>query len=165
VFALGLPWQAAALVIGLRDWGGVLSKALFGRRHVPGGKGTSAPLTFAEAAGATESTARRRLSYRLVKTVFAVFLGPVGNVAARTGRGAGRFDSKLSKMMPRGWTGIAIFTAICVTVAAVLMLLWREPALFLASAAFLRLAALGGSALLWWRYKAPADEDDDDDDD
>ena len=165
VFVFGLPWQAAALVIALRDWGGVLAKALSGRRHVPGSKATSEPLTLAEAAGATEATARRRLSYRLVKTLFAVVLGPVGNVAARTGRGAGRFDSKLSRMMPQNWTGIAVFTAICVAVAGVLILISREPLLFLVSAASLRLAALGGSALLWWRYKAAADDDDEDDDD
>ena len=164
VFLLGLPWQAAALVLALRDYGGLLATALFAGRYRPGRMQTSEVLTFAEAAGHTEANARRRLSYRLMKTLFAMVLGPVGNIAVRTGRSAGRFDSKLSRLMPRNRAGITIFTAICASAAAAVIFVSREPVAFLAFAAFARLAALGGSALLWWKYKPPADDDDDDDD-
>lgn len=164
VFALGLPWQAAAVVIALRDWGGLLATALFAARHSPGRKETAEPLTFLEAAAQTEATARRQLSYRLMKTLFAMVLGPVGNIAARTGRSAGRFDSRISRLIPRNRAGIAVFTGISVTVAAVALFISREPVAFLVFAAFARLAGLGGSALLWWKYKAAPDEEDDDDD-
>jgi hypothetical protein len=165
VFAFGLPWQAAALVIALRDWGGWAATALFAGRHVPVQNATPEPLTFAEAAGQTEATARRQLSYRLMKTMFAMVLGPVGNIAARTGRSAGRLDSKLSRLVPRNRVGFTIFTGTCAAVALVLVLVSREPLMFLTAAAFARLAALGGSAILWWKYKAAPDEGDDDDDD
>jgi hypothetical protein len=163
VFGFGLPWQAAALVIALRDWVGLAATALLAPRHRPV-RESAEPLTFAEAAGLTEANARRRLSYRLMKTLFAVALGPLGNFAARTGRGAGRFDSKLSRLVPRHRAGFALFTAGCGTIALVLLLATREPLAFLVAAAFWRLGALGGSALLWWKYKAAADDDDDDDD-
>ncbi|HYI42110.1 MAG TPA: hypothetical protein VD768_00600, partial [Sphingomicrobium sp.] len=165
VLALGLPWQAAAVVIAVRDWGGLLATALFAGRRAPTTKDMAETLTFAEAAAHTEATARRQLSYRLMKTLFAMILGPVGNIAARTGRGAGRFDSKLSRLMPRNRAGIITFSTACAAIAMVLILVSREPLMFLVAAAFARLAALGGSAILWWKYKAPADEADDDDDD
>lgn len=164
VFAFGLPWQAAALVIALRDWGGLIAAALYAGSREPSTADRSEVLTFAEAAARTESTARRQLSYRLVKTLFGVILGPIGNIAARTGRGAGRLDAKLSRLVPRNWPGMMLFTAICATVALVLIFVSHEPMVFLVSAAFTRLAASGGSALLWWNYGGVDDEDDDLDD-
>lgn len=165
VLALGLPWQVAALALALRDWGGLLATAVFAPRHAPGRRATSETMTFAEAAAQTEATARRQLSYRLMKTLLAMLLGPVGNVAARTGRGAGRFDSKLSRLVPRNRTGFTLFTVSCAAIALALLFISREPLMFFVAAAFARLAALGGSAILWWKYKSAGDVGDDDDED
>ncbi len=165
IFALGLPWQAAAVVVALRDWGGLVATAAFAGPRDPSRVSRGEALTFAEAAARTERTARRQVSYRLVKTLFGVLLGPVGNIAARTGRGAGRLDSKLRRLIPRNRPGTMVFTATLATAAGALIIVSREPLAFLVAAAFARLAASGGSALLWWQYGEVSENEDDDDDD
>lgn len=163
IFAFGLSWQAAALAIALRDWGGLITTALFAGPSDHSKAGRTDPLTFAEAATRTESTARRQLSYRLVKSLFLVILGPVGNIAARTGRSAGRMDSKLSRLVPRNRSGMVLFTAGCAVTAVVLIFVSLEPLTFLVAAAFSRLAGSGGSALLWWKYGGVSENEEDED--
>ncbi|MEJ7777891.1 MAG: hypothetical protein WKF52_11070 [Sphingomicrobium sp.] len=165
IFGFGLPWQAAAVVIALREWGGLIATALFADPRDPARADRSEVLTFAEAAAKTEGTARRQLSYRLVKTLSGVIFGPIGNIAARTGRGAGRMDSKLSRLVPRNRPAMMLFTAGCATAALALIFASREPLAFLVAAAFTRLAASGGAALLWWRYGGVSEDEDDDSDD
>ncbi len=165
IFAFGLPWQAAALVIGLRDWGGLIATALFAGTREPSKADRTGVMTFAEAAAKTETIARRQLTYRLVKTLSGVILGPIGNIAARTGRGAGGLDRKLSRLVPRNRPGLMLFTAICASVALVTVFVSTEPLAFLVAAAFARLASSGGSALLWWKYRSASDDEDDDIDD
>ena len=164
VLLLGLPWWAAAIAFGLRDWGGLLVTALAGRRREAKAIIASEPLTFREAAAQTESSARRRLTYRIGKSLLSVFLGPFGSVAARTGRGI-QLDQRLSRYIPRHRPGFMLFTG--ATLAAGVAILWvsREPATVLLAAAFIRVAASGGSALLWWNYAdTKLDEDDDEED-
>ena len=165
VFVFHLSWVAAALVIVLRDWGGLVVAMLFARRRSFKGEPPDKPLTFAEAATQTEANARRRLGYRLLRTLFGV-LGPVGNVAARTARGAGRLDQRIARLLPHSRAGFALFTAGTVAASAALLLVSREPSALLGSSAFASMAASGGAALLWWSYRdfgAPIQDEDDDD--
>jgi len=164
VFAFHWSWLAAAVVIALRDWGGLAAVALFARKRSFKGEPPEEALTFAEAATQTEASARRRLGYRLLRTLFGV-LGPVGNVAARTARQAGRLDQRIARLMPHSRAGFALFTAGTGTASAVLLLVSREPSTLLASSALASMAASGAAALMWWGYRdfgAAIDEDDED---
>ena len=165
VFAFHLSWLAAAIVIALRDWGGLAAVALFAKERSFKGEPPEEPLTFSQAATQTEASARRRLGYRLLRTLFGV-LGPVGNVAARTARQAGRLDQRIARLMPHSRPGFALFTAGTATASAVLLLVSREPSALLASSALASMAASGGAALLWWGYRdfaAPIQEEEDED--
>lgn len=162
VFALGLPWQAAAVVLAAREWGGLLATALFAGPRPPQRVIPDRPVTFKDAVVQTEATARKRLGYRLLRTILILF-GPLGSLAARTGRGAGRVDQKIGRLMPRSRLGFATFTAATLGGGVALLIASREPASLLAAAAFLRLAASGGAALLWWKYRDDRVEDDDED--
>lgn len=165
IFAFDLPWQAASVVIALRDWVGLIATALFAGPRDPSLPQRSDVMTFAEAAAKTEGSARRQLSYRLIKTLSGVLFGPIGNIAARTGRGAGGLDRKLSRLVPRNRPGMMGFTTVCAAAAVALIVASSEPLSFIVAAAFMRLSASGGAVLLWWRYRAASDDEDDDDDD
>jgi hypothetical protein len=122
------------------------------------------PLTFALVAARTEASARKRLSYRLIKSLLGVVLGPFGNIAARTSREVGKLDSRLARIVPRNKPSMILFTLGTGGAAAFWLLVSREPATVLAGAAFARLSATGAAALLWWRY-ATKDVDEEEDDD
>lgn len=163
VLLLDLGWIGAAAVLALRDWAGLVAAVLFGGPRPRPQSLPDRPLDLAAAAGQTEANARRKLSYRLIKTVSSVLLGPFGNVAARTGRSAGKLDSRLARIVPRHRGGYVLFTLGTATAAAVLLMTSREPAALLASAGSARLAASGAAVLMWWRYAGEVSEDEDDD--
>jgi hypothetical protein len=160
----GGEWWQGALVLGLRDWGGLICTFLFGSRRPIAELPEAEPLAFAELAARTEVSSRRKLTYRMAKSVLGALLGPVGTVIARTGRGA-RLDSRISRMIPRHRGGIASLTLISAGVMLFFLLVAREPATLVLASAAARIAGTGGSALLWWNYaSALAGEEDDDDD-
>ncbi len=164
VYLRAPDWQPAALVLGLREWGGLLAAFVFAPRRKPRERLDAQPLTFARAAEQTEMGARRKLTYRLLKGVLTATLGPAGAVFARAGRGA-RLDSRISRLVPRHRGGMALFAFVTAGIAATILLLSREPSALLLGAVFTRLAASSGAALLWWSYakegEIAADEDED----
>ncbi len=163
VWWLGGDWLAAALVLGLRDWGGMLLTALFGNRRALHEEPQERPITFAELAMRTEAAARRRLTYRMAKSVLGGLLGPVGTVIARTGRGA-RMDARISRMIPRHRGGMALLTLVAAGVMIFFLLVATEPSTLVLASVAARIAASGGSALLWWNYGSSATDDEDDED-
>ena len=164
VWKLGGEWWQGALVLGLRDWGGLLFTLLFARRRPDAELPEVEPLTFAEVAARTEVSSRRKLTYRMAKSVLGALLGPVGTVIARTGRGA-RLDARISRMIPRHRGGIATLTLVSSGVMFFFLVVAREPATLVLASAAARIAATGGSALLWWNYASALGPDEDDDDD
>jgi hypothetical protein len=165
VFLLGLNWVAAAIVLALREWGGLVGTLIFAPKRSLDERTINEPLTFAEAARRTEAGARQKLSYRLISSVSSLVLGPFGNLAARTGRELGKVDSRLARLVPRSKTGFILFTIGTAAVAAFFLIVSREPSTLLAAAAFTRLSASGASVLLWWRYAGQAPEDEELDED
>ena len=156
-------WWAAALVLGARDWGGLLLTGLFGNRRAVHEQPDERNISFAELAMRTEAAARRRLTYRMVKSVLGGLLGPVGTVIARTGRGA-RLDARISRMIPRHRGGMAVLTLVAAGAMTFFLAVATEPATLVLASVAARIAASGGSALLWWNYgTAAADEEDEDD--
>ena len=165
VLVFGLHWIAAAAVLALREWGGLIATLIFAPLRFLTDRAVNEPLTFAEAARRTEAAARQKLSYRLISSAASLALGPFGNLAARTGREMGKLDSRLAKLVPRSKSGFILFTLGTVATAAFFLIVSREPSTLLAAAAFTRLSASGASVLLWWRYggEAPGDEELDED--
>lgn len=161
---LGLDWWWAALLFGLRDWGGLLLSLVAAKPQPKPPEPLATPMEFAEVAARTEAVARRRITYRLAKGVLGVVLGPFGSVVARTGRGF-RMDARLSRLVPRHRGGMLVFTLATTGVATALVVISREPFLLLVAATAARLAGSAGSALLWWSHGSDviADEDSDDD--
>ncbi len=164
VLLLGLPWVAAAGMLALREWGGLLATVLFAPRSAGPSRIAAEVLAFREAAGRTEANARKRLSYRMMKSLFAVVLGPFGNLAARTGRSAGGLDAKIANLIPRSRPGMVLFTGGTAAAAATLLAVSREPAAIMGAAALTRIAASGGAALLWWNYAEDRIDEEEDED-
>ena len=164
VFAFGLGWMAAAALAGIKPWVGLAFVRRFGPRKTPSDEPPAAALRFHDAASRTESTARRRLSYRLMRSFFSVALGPFGTLIARTGRGMAGLDRKLARLIPRNRPGMLLVALGTAAASITLLLTSREPSAFLGAAAFARIAASAGASLIWWNYAADHDDDDDDDD-
>jgi hypothetical protein len=107
------------------------------------------------------------LTYRLTKIALTVF-GPVGNFAARTGRGL-NWHAKIEPYLPHrlgGFVAIAIGTA---GGAAFLAMRSGEPAAMVGAAGLMQLAGASANIALMWRYLPDrndpdliVDEDDDD---
>lgn len=163
VFLFELPWPAAAAVLAAREWGGLIATRLFAGPRTPPKVVRDTVVTFHEAAVQTEASARKRLGYRLLRTIMVAIFGPFGNFAARTGRSAVQLDHKIARLMPHSRFGFGAFTAVTSILAIGLLSMSREPASLLGAAACARLAASGGAALLWWNYRdlKAMDEDDD----
>ena len=165
VLAFGLHWAAAAVVLALREWGGLVATLIFAPERWPTDRAVNTPLTFGEAARRTEAAARQKLSYRLISSVASLVFGPFGNLAARTGREVGKLDSRLARLVPRSKSGFILFTIGTAGAAAFFLIVSREPSTLLAAGAFTRLAASGAAVLLWWRHAGEAPEEENLDED
>lgn len=166
LLAVGSHWAAlAAVALVVRDWGGLIATWLFAPKRQPSRDPCTTPLTFAEVADKTEASARQRLSYRLMSAVFGFILGPLGNFAARTGRGVGRLDRRIARWVPRHRPGFVLFTLITAGTAFFFLFISHEPSTVLGAGAFCRLAASGGAVLIWWKYGGTGKDEGEEDED
>jgi hypothetical protein len=159
-------WQAAALglAFGAREW-----VAFVVVRWGPGGPGqpqspTNKPLHFAEVARTTAILGRRMLTYRLTRSLLAPF-GPIGNIAARTGRGL-KWHQKLEPYIPHHFGGFLLFSMATFGGAVFLALRSGEPAAMIGAAGLAQISAATANVLLLWRYLPSRDtgvEEEDDD--
>lgn len=111
--------------------------------------------------------ARRRFTYRVSKNLLKFVLGPLGVIAARTGRGF-KMDRKLERFVPRGQFSLAVLTVGLIGAGVALILLLPKPALLVAAATLMRIGASAGNIMLWsalgsGQILLPDDDDDDDD--
>ena len=166
-WAAGLGPIGMALAFGAREWiaYGVVRwwpKAA----HVPR-RTIDAPLTLAEVARNTASAGRRLLTYRISKVVLTMF-GPVGNVAARTGRGL-NWDKRIEPYLPHRLSGFILFASLSAAGAVFLALRIGEPAAMVGAAGLMQLAAASTNVALMWHWLPARDDpdlvlDDEDDD-
>ena len=162
-------WQAAAmgLAFGAREWVAFAALRWWPREPRPPRFPTDEPLHFAEIARTTAVMGRRLLTYRLTKSLLAPF-GPVGNVAARTGRGL-KLHSKLEPYIPHHLGGFILFSLVAFGGAIFLALRSGEPAAMIGAAGLAQIGAATANVVLLWRYlpsrdvDISAEEDDDDD--
>jgi hypothetical protein len=167
--AWGAGWQAAALGLAFatREW-----IAYFAMRWWPYEEGPSKfdirePLRFPEVARYTAILGRRLLTYRLTKSLLAVF-GPLGNVAARTGRGL-NWHQKAERHVPHHLGGFILFFLGAIGAALFLAIRSGEPAAMVGAAGLLQVGFAAANVILVWRYLPkrdgePLPEEDDDDD-
>ena len=162
-------WQAAlmGLAFGTREWVALAALRWWPREARPPRNPTVEPLLFAEVARTTAVMGRRLLTYRLTKSLLAPF-GPIGNVAARTGRGF-NLHQKLEPYIPHHLVGFILFSLATFGGAIFLALRSGEPAAMVGAAGLAQIGAATANVVLLWRYLPTRDadmvvEDDDDDD-
>lgn len=165
-WAAGLGAVGLGLAFGMREWVayGVIRhwpKAA----HVPTHPIVD-PLTFAEVARNTAVSGRRLLTYRITKIALTVF-GPVGNFAARTGRGL-NWHARIEPYLPHRLSGFIVIVGVAAGGAALLVLRSGEPAAMIAAAALMQIAGASANIALLWHYlpdrhdpNLKLDEDDD----
>ena len=166
-WAIGLGPMGMALAFGAREWiaYGVVRwwpKAA----HVPK-RTIAAPLTLAEVARNTAGAGRRRLTYRISKVALTMF-GPIGNIAARTGRGL-KWDRRLEPYLPHHLSGFILFASLSAAGAIFLALRIGEPVAMVGAAGLMQLAAAATNVALLWHWLPARDDpdlavDDEDDD-
>ena len=162
-------WQAAlmGLAFGTREWVAFAALRWWPREPRSSKYPTVEPLVFAEVARTTAVMGRRLLTYRLTKSLLAPF-GPIGNVAARTGRGF-KLHQKLEPYIPHHLGGFILFSLATFGGAIFLALRSGEPAAMVGAAGLAQIGAATANVVLLWRYLPTRDvdmvvEDDDDDD-
>ena len=163
--AADLPVYAIALAWGLREWSALAIVLL----PWPQPAATETPplshqLSWQELASVTAARSKRRLSHQLGKRFLSMFLGPFGSIVARTARDFGA-DKKLSRYIPHSFAGMVVAAAGALIIGVTMIVISTEPAAFVAGASFLRIGAVAGSLVIWWRWSsASADEMDEFDD-
>lgn len=162
-------WHTAmmGLAFGAREWVSLAALRWWPRDPRPSKYPTDEPLHFAEVARTTAVMGRRLLTYRLTKSLLAPF-GPLGNIAARTGRGL-KMHQKLEPYIPHHFWGFLAFSLVTFGVAVFLALRSGEPAAMVGAAGLAQIGAATANVVLLWRYLPTRDvdmvvEDDDDDD-
>ncbi len=160
-------WHVAALglAFGVRDWIAYAVIRWWPNEPRPAKVLATEPLRFEEVAQYSAIMGRRMLTYRLTKTLLTVF-GPVGNVAARTGRGL-NWHRKIEPYVPHHLGGFILFSLGAFGGAAFLALRSGEPAAMIGAAGLFQIGAVAANVVLLWRYLPSKGADifiDDDDD-
>lgn len=162
-------WQAVAmgLAFGTREWIAFAVIRFWPKApHIPS-RSVTAPLDWPEIARASVFSARRLITYRLTKVALAMF-GPLGNFAARTGRGL-NWHNRIEPYLPHRLSGFVLF-AIATAAGAAFLAVWSgEPAAMIGAAGLLQLACVATNIASMWRYLPNRDDprlviDDDDED-
>ena len=155
------------LAFGAREWIAFAVIRFWPKAaHVPRRPVTD-PLDWPEIARATIISARRLITYRLTKVALAMF-GPLGNFAARTGRGL-NWHNRMEPHLPHRLSGFVLFAIAAAGGAVSLAVGSGEPAAMIVAAALLQLAGAATNIALLWRYLPDRGdpslviEDDDDD--
>jgi len=166
-WAAGLGAIGMGLAFGAREWIAYAVVRWWPKEpHVPK-RPIVDPLGLAEIARNTAISGRRLLTYRLTKVVLTIF-GPLGNFAARTGRGL-NWHGKIEPYLPHSLTGFILFALGTAGAALFLVVRSGEPAAMIGAAGLMQLAAAAANIALMWRYLPDRDDpslivDEDDDD-
>lgn len=150
VIVLDLGIEAAAWAMALREYAALALTLILKPNRPPRTPQTAEPLRWREVAAITATLARHRLAYRVSKGLLSIF-GPLGSIAARTGRGVGA-HRKLDRFTPQAPWKIAALAGVTAGVAGVALYVVREPATLVVAAGLLRVAAAATSTAVWAHY-------------
>ena len=158
----GLGWAAGwhsvalGLAFGMREWVAYAVIRFWPKApHVPQ-RPVTEPLDWPEIARASVISARRLITYRLTKVALGLF-GPVGNFAARTGRGL-NWHSRIEPFLPHHLWGFVLFGLVTAGAGVFLAARSGEPAAMIAAAAMMQLACVAANIALLWRYLPNRDD-------
>lgn len=166
-WAAGLGVVGMALAFGAREWIAFVVVRWWPKAaHVPA-RPLDAPLGFAEVARNTAISGRRLLTYRITKVALTLF-GPVGNFAARTGRGL-NWHNRVEPYLPHSLPGFILFALAATAGAAFLAVRSGEPLAMVGAAGLLQLAGVAANIALMWHWLPDRHDpnlviDDDDED-
>ena len=163
-WAASWPVMLVGLAFGAREWVAYVALRLWPRVSEPPMSKTEEPLHFAEVAQYSAIVGRRLLTYRLTKSLLAVF-GPIGNAAARTGRGL-NLHTKLEPYLPHHFGGFVLFSLGTLGAAVLTALRSGEPAAMIVAAGLFQVGATSTNVVMLWRYLPEKGEErvpDDDD--
>ena len=155
------------LAFAASRWIAVFAAMFGGAKPVTRGKQITSPFRWTDAARRTGTLGKRRIGYLIGKQILSAFLGPVGGIAARTGRGF-RIHERSVPMVDRvGIHRLAIVSCIAFAAAAAGHAIFVEPSTLILAAATARIAATAISTASWARYATDSvdtieDEDEDD---
>ena len=166
-WAAGLGAVGLGLAFGAREWIAYVVIRCWPRNPRPPLRPLGEKLTVAEIARNTAIGGRRMLTYRLTKVALTVF-GPVGNIAARTGRGL-NWHNRVEPYLPHRLGGFVLFALASAALSALLAVRVGKPLALVGAAGLLQLAAVSTNIALMWHWlpdrKDPSlvvDEDDED---
>ena len=149
-WAAGWPVTLFALAFGLREWIAYTVLRWWPREPRIPKRMTDEPLKFAEVARYSVILGRRLLTYRLSKSLLAVF-GPFGNAAARTGRGL-NWHSRLEPYIPHHLGGFIAFALGTLGTSAFLAVHSGEPAAMIVAAGLFQVSGAAMNIILLWRW-------------
>ena len=161
-------WPVAlfALIFAARDWIAYFVLRWWPRTPTPPKVRRDDPLKFAEIARYTVILGRRLMTYRITKSILTIF-GPIGNAAARTGRGL-NWHKRLEPYVPHHLGGFVAFSILTLGGAVFLAVRSGEPAAMILAAGLAQLGGLSANVVLLWRWlpsrHAESVVEDDDDD-
>ncbi len=164
-WAAGLGAMGLALAFGMREWVAYAVVRYWPKAARGPARPIVDPLDFAEIARATAVSGRRLLTYRMTKIALTVF-GPVGNFAARTGRGL-NWHGKIEPYLPHRLSGFILIIVVATGVATLLVLRSGGPLAMVAAAGLMQIAGASANIALLWRFLPDRSdpnlvEDDDD---
>ena len=166
-WGLGLGAVGLALAFGMREWVAYAVIRFWPREPRVPEQPLSDELDFAEIARNTAISGRRLLTYRITKIALTVF-GPIGNFAARTGRGL-NWHNRIEPFLPHRLSGFILFSTVAAAGAVFLALRVGKPAAMVGAAGLMQLAAASANIAAMWKYlpdraavDTSLDEDEDD---
>ena len=119
-WAAGFGVVAMGLAFGMREWIAYVVIRLWPKAALVPGRPLVDRLALAEIGRNTALSGRRLLTYRMSKIALTIF-GPLGNFAARTGRGL-NWHNKIEPFLPHRLSGFVLF-ALATSAGAVLLAL------------------------------------------
>ena len=166
-WAAGLGAIGMGLAFGMREWVAYAVIRYWPKAvHVPK-RPIVDRLGFAEIGRNTAVSGRRLLTYRITKVALTLF-GPVGNFAARTGRGL-NWHSRIEPYLPHRLSGFILMALTTGGAAVFLALRSGEPAAMVGAAGLMQLAGASANIALMWPFLPDRndptlviDEDDED---
>lgn len=146
----GLGAIGIGLAFGMREWVayGVI-RYWPKEAHVPA-RPITERLGFSEVGRNTAISGRRLLTYRITKIALTVF-GPLGNFAARTGRGL-NWHNKIEPYLPHRLSGFILMSLITSSAAVFIALRSGEPLAMVGAAGLMQLAGASANIALMWPF-------------
>jgi hypothetical protein len=157
-WAAGLGAVGMGLAFGMREWVAYAVVRFWPKAaHVPA-RPIVERLGFAEVGRNTAISGRRLLTYRITKIALTIF-GPIGNFAARTGRGL-NWHQKIEPYLPHRLGGFILIALVTGGGAVFLALRSGEPAAMVGAAGLMQLAGASANIALMWPFLPDRDDPD-----